>query len=356
MTGGLFGRGGLLGRGEKALRGALLKTLERWTALPASDAKPAALRRILLLRIDRVGDMIVSTPAIHAIRRRFPEAEVHVVASRANAQILKGNPDVDAVHVHSAPALCSLFRVLRSRWDVVADLNTGPSLTSGLLARLSRTPLRVSFDKERAASFYDVRLPPDEGAHRARETMKVAEWLGADGSDLRYRVHPSAEDEQEALSALEAAGWRPGAKCVAVHPGNIKKSDNRWPEDKFAALCERIKARGDTEVILLQGFDEEPLTKAVRAGCRSPLAALPPLGLLATACVLKRMQLVICNSTATLHLASAVGVKSLSFVGGYTSRCWGALEPGHRELVSAEWNSCRDIPVERAWSAVQEML
>lgn len=353
----LLGRAGILGRGERALRQALLRGLEKLTALPNDGVPPALPRRILLLRMDRIGDMIVSTPAIHAIRRRFPEAELHVVASRSNAQILRGNPDVDAVHPYSRGGLLALVRTLaRKKWDVVADLNTGPSLTSGLLARLLPAGVRVSFEKEHAASFYNARLAPNDRSHRAVETMRIARWLGAAGDDLRYRLHPSAHDEKAAEEALLAAGWRPDRRWVAVHPGNIKKFDNRWPEEKFAALCDLIETRTEAKVLLLQGFDEAPLIERVRAAASSSLAAAAPLELLPTAALLKRMALVICNSTSTLHLAAAAGAPTLSFLGGYCAACWNALGPGHRQLVSSEWNSCRDIGVEPAWAAVRELL
>lgn len=352
----LLGRQGLSGALERRARETVLRLLGRLALPEASGRALPEPRSILLLRVDRVGDMIVSTPAIRALRRRFPGAEIRVVASKANAAILRGNPDVDAVHVLSPAGLPALARQLLRRWDVVADLNTSPSLSSGLLARLARAATRVSFGKKNAELFYDVRLPLDEKGHKASETLRVARHLGAPDGDLSYALFPSAEDERRAEEALRAAGWSPGSAWVAVHPGNIKKFDNRWPEEKFGRLCALLRSLPDVRVLLLQGPDEAPLVDAVRGHCPAELAALPPLPLLATACVLRRMRLVVCNSTSTLHLAAAVGTPSLSFLSGYSWHCWRALGPRHRALTGSEWGSCRDIPVETAWTAAKEML
>lgn len=352
----LLGRRGLGGAVERRAREALLGLLGR-LSLPESAGRPAREpRSILLLRVDRIGDMIVSTPAIRALRRRFPRAEIRVVASRANAAILRGNPDVDGVEVLSPAGLPGLARQLLRRWDVVADLNTSPSLSSGLLARLARATERVSFAKKNAELFYDVRLPLDEKAHKAAETLALARRLGAEDGDLAYALYPSEEDERRAEEALREAGWAPGFVWVAVHPGNIKKFDNRWPEEKFGELCGRLRSLADVRVLLLQGYDEASLVAAVRRHCPAELAALPPLALLPTACVLRRMRLVVCNSTSTLHLAAAVGTPSLSFLSGYSWHCWRVLDGRHRALVSAEWDACRDITLESAWKAAEEML
>lgn len=324
--------------------------------LEGREEAPKDPKSILLLRVDRVGDLIVSTPAIAAIRAKFPRARIVVLASRLNREILRGNPGVDEVWTLSRadlPAL--LWKLRRTRWDLAVDLNAAPSLTSGLLARWANAAVRVSFEKKNGERYYDVRLPVDEKAHRAREAMKVVSWLGGDASNLQYRIYPGSDEERQASGVLAALGGAGGGKWVAVHPGNIKKYDNRWPEEKFAALCDKIAAKG-FKLLFLKGPDEDPLIEAILGQMKAKPPVAPVLKLLPTACLLKKMSLVLCNSTSTLHLAAAAGVPTLSFLSGYSASCWKAMGDQHRVLEGAAWDSCRDISVEDAWKAFEEIL
>lgn len=317
---------------------------------------PKDPKSILLMRVDRVGDLIVSTPAIRAIRMKFPRARIVVLASKLNREILRGNPDVDEVWTLSRTGLPALLWKLRAaRWDLAVDLNAAPSLTSGLLARFSGAGVRVSFEKKNGEHYYDVRLPADEKAHRAREAMKVVSWLGGDDYDLQYRVYPGPQAERQAAEVFSALGGADGAKWVGVHPGNIKKYDNRWPEENFAALCDKIVEKG-FRVLFLKGPDEDPLIESILGRMKAKPPVAPVLSLLPTACLLKKMSLVLCNSTSTLHLAAAAGVPTLSFLGGYSVACWKAMGDKHRVLEGSSWGSCRDISVEDAWRAFEEIL
>ena len=272
-------------------------------------------------------------------------------------KVRTGSGDVDATWTFRPAFLFSLLRELRSRrWDAAVDLNTAESATSGLLTRWADAAARVSFDKPHGEMFYDVLLPSDEKAHRAAEALKAAAWLGAEVSDASYRIYPGSEDEAEALRALTSLGWREGEFWVAAHPGNMKKFDNRWPEEKFAQLLDRLSNHREVKVLLLKGPGEEPLIESVLARMRSRPPVAPALPILPTAALLKHVKLVLCNSTSTLHLAAAVGTATLSFLSGYSAACWRAPGPQHVALVGSSWESCRDIPVEEAWKALGGIL
>lgn len=317
-------------------------------------APPKDPKNVLLLRTDRIGDLIVSTAAIRAIRKRFPEAHLAVVCSNKNLEVLANSPDIDELHPLSRSGVFGLLRRLKkTRWDLAVDLNTAFSLTSGFLTLAVPASLRLSFEKEGGEFFYDVRLPTEEKSHRVREAMKLVSWLGGDSSDIGYRIYPSGNDDERALKELAKLGWKEGDDWTAVHPGNIKKYDNRWPAGRFSELLDKIAASGK-RIVLLKGPEEQPLIDRVLSEMQAKPVVAPTLPLLVTACLLKRMKLVLCNSTSTLHLAAAVGAPTLSFLSGYSHACWRVQGPKHRALVGSSWGSCRDISVAEGWKAFQE--
>ncbi|MEE8425547.1 MAG: glycosyltransferase family 9 protein [Elusimicrobiota bacterium] len=345
---------GFMKKGGRALSVGAIRLF--YGASKNAAEPPKDPKNILLLRTDRIGDLIVSTAAIRAIRKRFPEAHLAVVCSNKNLEVLANSPDIDEVHPLSRAGVFGLLlRLKKTPWDLAVDLNTAFSLTSGFLTLAVPAALRLSFEKEGGDFFYDVRLPAEEKSHRAREAMKLVSWLGGDDSDLSYRVYPSGNDAERAERALVKLGWKKGEDWIAVHPGNIKKYDNRWPAGRFSELLDKIAESGK-RIVLLKGPDERPLINRVLAEMKAKPVVAPTLPLLVTACLLKRMKLVLCNSTSTLHLAAAVGAPTLSFLSGYSHACWRAQGTMHRALVGSSWGSCRDIPVEEGWKAFQEQI
>jgi heptosyltransferase-3 len=340
--------------GQRLLMGLLRSALG---PLPALDEVPQVPQKILLVRADRIGDLVVSSGALAAVRRRFPDAELHLVVSQLNREVIRGNPAFDCVWEYRGWNLFVLLRQLRQHhFSLVIDWNTAYSTSSGLLVRFLDAEMRVSYDKREGDLFYNKRFPTEDKAHRVDEAMKIVRWLGCEEEALPYVVYPSAEDEAQAKQALLECGISEEGKRFAVHPGNIKKFDNRWPEEKFAALLDQLCAREGVQVLLLQGPGEEPLIADILGRMQAQPPVAPVLPLLTTAALLKKMTAVICNSTGTMHLAAAAGASTFAFLSGYGAACWRARGANHRALVGATWGSCRDITVAAAWQKLQELL
>ncbi|MBI4055097.1 MAG: glycosyltransferase family 9 protein [Elusimicrobia bacterium] len=317
------------------------------------------VRRILVLRVDRIGDLVISTPFLNALRRRFPGAEIVCLASSLNVGALENSPDVDQMWVFSWRKAGGIFlRLLRRRFDLTLDLNPSYSLTSGLLTRLSRSPLRVSYACRQDRFFYHLTLDPGpETEHVFQKLERLARVFGMAPLSTRYRVYPSPQDREKALEVLRGLGWLPEEQAVGIHSGNVRKFNNRWPEWKFAATAERLMRELGVSIYWFQGPGEGELLERIFGHLPNPdsCRVIPVLPILTAAAALERMRLLICNSTSLLHVAAAMGTSTLCLSSRY-NYCWRPLGPEHGIVLDTTWSSCRAIGVGEVFTVAKRLL
>jgi ADP-heptose:LPS heptosyltransferase len=316
-------------------------------------------RRILVVWICRLGDFIVSTPFLSALRQKFPQAEITLLARGYVRGAADMTPSLDRrVYLPSlsspkdAAGFCRDY--LGGKFDLCVDLNPAYSRTAGLMARLSGAKERISFAKFRADWFYTATIPaPKEDEHMLERYRRLADYFGAPFSP-KLELAVSAAERAAARELLARYGINGQAFKVAIHPGNFKKFDHRWPEEKFAELAKKIAALPGVELFYISGPGE---TEQVRAAAEMAgvKKVLPPLSLAQTAALLKEINLLIVSATGTMHLAAAAGTPMLTFQSGYTAKCWQPLQGEGIHLNSGDWNSLRSIAVDKAWHAFTEL-
>lgn len=320
-------------------------------------------RSILLLWIGRLGDVLIATPLFTALRRRFPEARITLVTAEAGAGAGALSPDVDELLVlrrfHRPLANLALAARLLRPSDLLVDLNSAFSRASWTLARLARARRKAAFAKGRGDRAWDWLLEaPSETEHMLDRYARLAAALGAPYEPrLRVRL---GERDLAAADALLASSRAPAGPLIGVHPGNFKKFDNRWPEEKFIELTERLLRRGISTVYLAGPGEEGPVRRLVSRISRPP-QVLGPLPIGPFSALLSRLDLLIVNATGTAHLACAVDTPTFSLRSRYVDTVWmprakDAHGARHYAAVSEEWESCRGISVDSAERALAEAL
>lgn len=308
---------------------------------PLSEA-----RRIVLLWVGRLGDVLVSTPFLDGLRRAAPRARIVLVtapAGEGGARLLDCVDEVAVVR-KGARVLenAALLPVLAAPADLLVEMNSAPSSLSGLLARLARARVR--------AGFADLAEPPGEREHMLDRYARLAARLGFK-PEAALRV-PVPEAAAAKAGALLSDLKRP----VALFPGNFKKNENRWPEERFAELADRLAAAGGCSPYWLCGPGEEADVRRTAALAKASLPVLGPYPLEVTAALLDASALYVGNCTGVSHLAAAVGTPSFTVLAGYTAAVWAPRSGQHWSAVSPDWESCRPVTVDQAWTALQPAL
>jgi ADP-heptose:LPS heptosyltransferase len=326
------------------------------------DLGGAPIERVTCLYIGRIGDVLVSTPFLRALRARFPRARARLIVGHRAAQVLPLIPFVEDAAVLGRPGhLGAHLRLARSLLsepcDLLVDLNSSFSKTSTLLARATRARVRLAFDKGRGPAVFNRVLPaPAEREHMADRYARLAAALGAPYSpELEAAVPPAADAEAARLLAPLLAGAA-GTRRVLVHPGNITRPPAFWPADRLTELCRRLQSDPALSLFFLAGPGEREIVAAIARALPRPAPVLPSAPLAVVGGMIRRMSLLVGSLTSTTHLAAALGVPTFSFYEGYTQTVWRPRAAIHGGTVSASWSGVASTGVDEAEAALRGHL
>ena len=291
------------------------------------DPPCSTIRRILFIRLDRVGDVVLSTPAIEALKKSYPRSEITVLLRPQTAALLKNNPHVDRCVVldpGAGPAV--RYRVLRDlrqqRFDLAVDSCVDWKLSTALIAWASGARLRIGYPcGGREAFFTAIAEHPDGHAHMADVILGALVPLGIDGSDPRPRLYLTEEER------YRAAGWlaeRTGGvkPLIGMHPGAFYETQ-RWPPEHYAALADRLQ--GSFDVILFGGPADEGLVRRIQSLMPGKTLKVVTPDLRWFAALLSSCRLLVCNNSGPLHVASALDIPTVSFMGPTVKELWSPL-------------------------------
>jgi ADP-heptose:LPS heptosyltransferase len=278
------------------------------------------VRSILALRPSPIGDFMFALPALHALRRAYPNARITLAGKPWQADFLAGRPGpVDEVLVmppapgfglppeaEPDPAAISFVETLRERrFDLALQMYGGGRhsnpFVKALGARLcvgAATPDAIRLDRT---------LPWRPHANHRLMLLQVAALAGAAPIIPAPELEVTSKDRAEAASALPP---RQGERIVVLHPG-ANDPRRRWPAERFALVADALAERGAT-IVISSSDEEAPLAAAVRTAMRHPVASLNGrlslrglCGLLARACM------IVSNDTGPLHMALALGNRAV---------------------------------------------
>ena len=301
----------------------------------------SAPARILVIRLDRLGDVVLSTPVLQALRERFPHAFIAMLVRPPCRGAVDGHPalnevigyDKDRAH-RSLWATIRFARSLR-RHEFDTALILHPSNRSHWIPWLAGIPVRIGYDRK-SGWLLTHRLPhrKQEGAkHEAVYTLELLAPLGVSPADPRpvVPVHPDAVERVDALLRASAIG--PGDRLVAIHPSASCVS-KRWLPERFAEVADLLIMEQRVRVCLVAGEADAGHAQQVARAMRQP--ALDLAGRLSIAeliALLGRCRCLLSNDSGPVHLAAAVGTPVVDIFGrnqaGLSPQRWGPLGQGH---------------------------
>ena len=288
------------------------------------EIDPQQIRRILVRQVNWVGDAVLTLPAIEALGRRYPGAEIVLLARAWVGGLFVGHPIVDrTVELRPAGLRHSIF----GRWHLARSLSRERfdlavlfpnSFDAALVPWLAGIPRRVGYSTDgRGWMLTDAvqeRSTPSR-PHQVERYLAIVRALGADGPSVP-RLSVPAEAQKKAGQTLRDHGVEETEPIVAVNPGSIYGSAKRWPAARFAGVADALVASRGVRILLIGSEGERPVLEQVARSMRSLVVNLAGrTDLSALMGLLAKARLLVSNDTGAMHVAAAVGTPVLAIFG-----------------------------------------
>jgi len=304
------------------------------TGTPSTNehATKGTYSRILIVMPNWVGDVVMATPALQALRDRFPSAYFAVLLKSYLAEILHGG---DWIHetIHwpagkgkSRPkrrqGFLGLAAELRDRkFDLAVLLSN--SFRSALLTRLAGIPRRVGYDRDGRGLLLTDRLLPTrvQGKYVPVPMVTyynaIAKYLGCRKCQEEMKLFTTEEEETLAAQRIEQAGIKPEQPIVVLNPGASFGRAKCWLSERFAEVADRLVDEYNAAIFISTGPRELDSAREVAQHMKQPVTVLdnPVLKLGPTKALIRRASLLITNDTGPRHFGKALGTPVITIFG-----------------------------------------
>lgn len=299
--------------------------------------------RIVLLRTDRLGDVLLNLPTVHALRRAFPGVRVTLVVRPAIRDLLAGHPDVDDIILYDDKGKPDfhwrrtdrLARKLRPhRFDAAIVAN--PKRELHVAVFLAGIPIRVGYHRKwpclltHTIEDRHATLP----LHQAELNMTILQAINLKAETPSLRVPVATPELVAARALLSRHGIEETSRVIALHPWSSNPA-KQWPIGQFRAVAAGLAAQGYA-VLLLGGEEERAQAERFLEPLRVRVCDLTGrLNLRQLAAALVCCRVLVTNDSGPMHLAAAVGTPTVALFGHGTAggpRRWGPWGRGHRIL------------------------
>ncbi|MGQ4808325.1 hypothetical protein NKDENANG_01707 [Candidatus Entotheonellaceae bacterium PAL068K] len=294
--------------------------------------------RILVIQFRRIGDVILSTPVLRALRQHYPQSSIAYCADPAPAEVLKGNVCIDEVLIHPRSgtwqqAVQFLHRVRQSRFDLVIDLMGNPR--SAILARISGARYRVAFARFPRSLCYNILVDHRHEVQQYSVTkrLRLLEPLGIHATDISLTMTHTQQEREDVARFLSAYGVMPEDLLICIDPTS-HVATREWPSASFSQLVDRLSERLRARVCLLWGPGEKEKVQVVAAAARSGALLNPAWDLQRVAALLGRADLFIGCDSAPKHIAISQDTPTLTIFGSQGSVNWTPPLPQHRAVFA----------------------
>lgn len=281
--------------------------------------------RLLCVRLDALGDLLMTTAALRALRDTRPGRHITLLTSASGAKIAPLIPEIDDVIVYDAPWLKATAPRVNSRpeYSMADRLRTGRydgaiiftvysqnPLPSAFLCYLADIPLRLAHCHENPYQLLTDWIPdPEPGQtirHEVRRQLDLVAAIGCatENETLSLAIPPTAR--RSILDRLLSIGVQPERPWLAVHPGSTAAS-RRYPWPSYAAVCARLAKEDGWQVVFTGSAEEHELVERIRAAipeCTYSVAG--GLELAELCALIERAPLLLSNNTGPVHIAAAV--------------------------------------------------
>ena len=271
----------------------------------------------MIIQTAFLGDVIMSTPLIRTAREVFPDAEIDLLTIPSTGIVFKECPHVtNVLHFNKRKLIGKVISFIElvlklrgKKYDLAISIQS--SLTSSFLMILGKIPERAGFKRQR---FLTIPVTHERGLHIRERYINLLKPFTDKKFDLQTEIFWSNDEEQKAQQLVKA--FRDNKQfLVGIAPGSVWNT-KRWLKEYFAVLLSLLE-KNDIKIILIGGGEDRILCEEIteQSGVNQTVNLAGSLSVLESAAVIHKLDLMITNDSAPLHIANAVKTDVISFFG-----------------------------------------
>ena len=333
------------------------------------------MRNVLIIKLRYIGDVLLATPTVRAIKAARPDVRVTMMVNRGTEDVLSGNPDLDEIIVLDKGSLTAQSRLiagLRHRqFDTVIDLTDGDR--SAFLSWVSGAAIRIGFNDEHRwrGRYYTQVIQPIPGIrHRIERDLEALKPMSIKAESKDPQLWLTPEEEKSADQLQEQLGVQRSPSMVILQPG-ARYWFKAWPPERYAELSDRLTSTYGCQVLIGGSDQDVDLAKQIRQIAKSsPIIMAGRTTIKQFAAIAKKSVLFVGNDSGAMHIASAVGTPVVALFGPSSPREWGPrggpVEVLYKEIdcrscfhptcTRGEENCMRLITVEEVATAAKRLI
>lgn len=293
------------------------------------DSEP---KKILIIRSGAIGDVVMTTPLIKAVRERFPAAEINYLVGNWSKKVLDGNPQLNRIISFDDKIVYD--KKIKEGWELIKEIRTeqfdlafvlDKSYHWGVLAYLMGIKQRIGFDRFGEGFAYNLSVFYDGSKYEGDYNLELIEKLmtstGAVGEKVadRQMKIPLSEAEEDFATAFFRKNKIKG-RTIGIIAGGAKNPGQtmdlkRWPLEHYTTLIKQLV--GEFNILLLGGPSDKDVSEKIHTEITSPKVfdAIGQCGIKESVALMKRCDLVVTHDTGPLHMAAATGTKVIALFG-----------------------------------------
>ncbi len=296
-------------------------------------------KKILVIRTDRLGDVVLTTPVLKALRDNYPQSHIAIMVSPHTKELVEDNPCIDEVIVYDKDVkdkgwvglLKFVIGLKKKRFDLAIVLHTKRRIN--LITFLADIPKRIGYYNRKFGFLLTDRIKDNRHLglkHEIDYCLDILEKLGLEIKDRKPSIALKKESLQRIDSLLKEQNITRHDKIAGLHPGASCIS-KRWLKDRFVVLANRLVENYGFKLLLVAyGKEDVAIADEIAKNIRYPVVNLAgKLNLSQLAAALRHCAIFISNDSGPVHIASAVGTPVVSIFGrnqaGLSPLRWGPV-------------------------------
>ena len=309
------------------------------------------IRRILIIRLAPLGETVLMTPVIRALRQEFPDAHIACMTDSIRTDLVRANPNLDDVIPYQSFVPRLIFSMVKRSFQLAVVLQ--PTFRLVLHTFLARIPYRVGFETNSGGRrLLHLSVPNNTNQHETARYLGVVRLLGIEPESDEPEVFVDQKTQAWANEFLLNAKINGDLPLIGLNPGS-GTTYRRWAKERFAKVGNLLQVGHNAQLIILGGPREAHLPYELAALIDGETTVITDTTPMQLAAIIQKCNLFISNDTGPMHLSTAVKTPTIALFGASNPIQWAPIWPQHKVIARS---SMEEITVEEVLSVVQECL